>query len=209
MKYIKKFNEALIHPPKLENDFIINSFDDLVEYGIQNDFDVFEYNEFFDSLGENDKKTAPPNRGIPFFALFHPDRKKAMFVICDKMVIKMIPNFKSIVNDIIGHELIHKEQTNRRGNIEFNLPNPTNRKEYFSNKEEIMAFSWSIANELSRESGDLKDAISKLDKSDTISRMPSQWKQLWRDINRFCDSVIIKRYRKYIYMYLSEMQTNF
>jgi len=189
--------------------FIINSFDDLVEYGIQNDFDVFEYNEFFDSLGENDKKTAPPNRGIPFFALFHPDRKKAMFVICDKMVIKMIPNFKSIVNDIIGHELIHKEQTNRRGNIEFNLPNPTNRKEYFSNKEEIMAFSWSIANELSRESGDLKDAISKLDKSDTISRMPSQWKQLWRDINRFCDSVIIKRYRKYIYMYLSEMQTNF
>jgi len=72
-----------------------------------------------------------------------------------------------------------------------------------------MAFSWSIANELSRESGDLKDAISKLDKSDTISRMPSQWKQLWRDINRFCDSVIIKRYRKYIYMYLSEMQTNF
>jgi len=44
----------------------------------------------------------------------------------------MIPNFKSIVNDIIGHELIHKEQTNRRGNIEFNLPNPTNRKEYFS-----------------------------------------------------------------------------
>ena len=201
MKHLKPFKvfEAVIIPQKLENDFVINSFEDLVEYGNQNDFDVVEYDEFYDSLGEADKKTAPP-RGVPFFALFNPIRKKAMFVICDRNTIRRIPNFKEIVNDIIGHEKVHAEQTIRRDNIEFALPSPTDQKAYFSNKEEIMAFSWTISNDLSKKSQTVEDAIDRLDRE--FSR--DQWCQIWSSIKRVCDENVIKRYRKYIYMYLDE-----
>jgi hypothetical protein len=203
MKYLKTFNEAVIHPPKLENDFIINSFDDLVEYGNQNNFDVVNYDNFYNSLSNDDKKTAPPRQGVPFFALFHPQKNKAMFVLSDEKAMKRFPNFKEIVDDIIGHELVHQEQTRRRGGIEFNLPNPIEQNKYFSNKEEIMAFSWTIANDLSKKSQTVEDAIHRLDSGGGFDR--SQWKQIWGTINRVCDGNVIKRYRKYIYLYLTDM----
>lgn len=200
MKYLKKYKvfDAVIIPPKLENDFQIHSFRDLVEYGIQNNFDVVDYREFYDSLGDVDKKTAPP-RGVPFFALFHPQRKKPMFVLDNSMMIRM-PNFKNIVDDIIGHELVHAEQTRRRSGIEFNLPSPTEQEKYFSNKEEIMAFSWTIANDLSKTNNDIKGAFDDLD---TFGR--TQAKQIWSDIRRVCDKDVIRRYQKYIYMYLEDI----
>ena len=203
MKYLKTYKtfEAVIIPQKIESDLFINSFDDLVEYGNQNDFDVVGYDEFYDSLNELDKKTAPP-KFAPFFALFHPERKKPMFVISDDKIIKRFPNFKEIVNDIIGHELIHKEQTKRRRGIKFELPNPIEQNKYFSDKEEIMAFSWTIANDLSKKSQTVKEAIHRLD---TKGFEQLQWKQLWCTINRVCDENILKRYRKYIYLYLEEM----
>jgi len=203
MKYLKPYKtfEAVIIPQKLESDLVINTFKDLVEYGNQNDFDVVEYDEFYDSLSEADKKTAPP-KFAPFFALFHPERKRPMFVISDNKIIKRFPNFKEIVDDIIGHELVHKEQTKRRSGIEFELPNPIEQNKYFSNKEEIMAFSWTIANGLSKKSKTVEDAVHRLD---TKGFEQSQWKQIWGTINRVCDENVIKRYRKYIYMYLDKM----
>ena len=64
MKYLKPYNlfEAIIIPQKVESDLLISSFEDLVEYGIQNEFDVVEYDEFYNSLSEADKKGAPPRR---------------------------------------------------------------------------------------------------------------------------------------------------
>jgi len=202
MKYLKPYNlfEAIIIPQKVESDLLISSFEDLVEYGIQNEFDVVEYDEFYNSLSEADKKGAPPRRGAPFFALFHPERKKAMFVICDRIVISRIPNFKVIVDDIIGHEKIHHEQSIRKGAVEYSLPSPTDRKSYFSNKEEIMAFSWTIANDLSKTNNDIKSAFDDLD---TFGR--TQAKQIWSDIKRVCDEYVIRRYQKYIYMYLEDI----
>lgn len=204
MKHIKKYKtfEAVIIPSKLESDFEINTFENLVEYGNQNDFDVVEYDAFYTSLSEVDKKNAPPNKGVPFFALFHPERKKPMFVICDRKIINRIPNFKEIVNDIIGHEKIHYEQSIRKGDVEYSLPNPIEQNKYFSNKEEIMAFSWTIANDLSKKSQTVEDAIHRLD---TRGFEQSQWKQIWGTINRVCEENIIKRYRKYIYMYLDKI----
>jgi hypothetical protein len=202
MKHLKDFKlfEAVIMPPKIESNSMVNSFESAIEYGIQNDFDVVEYDEFYNSLGEGDKRTAPPRRGgPPFFALFHPIRKKPMFVVCDRNVFMFMP-MKEIINDIIGHEKIHAEQTLRRGGIEFALPSPTDRKAYFSNKEEIMAFAWTIANDLSKVSRSIEEGMTKLDKG-----FPGQGSQLWVDIKRYCDEKIIKRYRKYIYMYLDKI----
>ena len=203
MKYIKNFSlfEAVIMPNKIESDFQIRSIEDAIDYGRQNDFDVVGYDEFYNSLTEVDKRSAPPRRGAPFFALFHPERKKPMFVACDPMVFRFMP-MKEIIDDIIGHELVHAEQSRRKGDIEYSLPSPTNRKAYFSNKEEVMAFSWTIANELSKQTRNVKDAI------DLLSRgFRGQSSQIWNDIKRNCDEKTIKRYRKYIYLYLEKIFT--
>lgn len=211
MKYIKDFKmfEAVIMPQKMDNDSVVNSFESLVRYGEENGFDVVDYNVFYNSLPEADKEAAPPRHGVPFFALFHPINKKPMFVLVDPNAARFIPNFKEIVDDIIGHEKIHGEQTRRKGDIEYSLPSPIDRKSYFSNKEEIMAFSWTIANGLSKRHRDIKSAMNSLDEEFVIHRgmgmRPEEHKMIWNDIKRYCDEKTIKRYRKYIYLYLENI----
>lgn len=223
MKHLKTFNifESIIVPTLIDSDMEINSYDDLIKYGEENEFDVVEYDEFYNSLSEIDKKTAPPRKnGPPFFALFHPIRKKPMFVVSDKRFFEPFempppgmggfpmrdmsrmrnmppppprPPYKEIINDIMGHEMIHKEQSGRR-KIEYSLPSPTNKNKYFSNKDEIMAFSWTIANEISRGSNSIKDSLKKL-----------KFNKIWIDIERYCDEKIENRYKKYIYLYLEDI----
>ena len=164
MKHLKSYKifEAVIMPSTIEDDGQVDSFESAIAFGERNDFDVVEYDEFYNSLGEADKRTAPPSRGVPFFALFHPIRKKPMFVVCDKNVFRFMP-MKEIMSDIIGHEKVHAEQAIRRGNLEFNLPDPRDRKAYFSNKEEVMAFAFTIANGLSKTNRSLEAAMTDLD----------------------------------------------
>jgi hypothetical protein len=203
MKYLKKF-EAVIIPSKIESNKQIRSMDDMLDYGHENGFDVVGYDEFYKSLSEGNQKTAPPRYGIPFFALYHPTRKKPMFVICDQMVMRRIPNFKEVVDDIIGHEKVHKEQNDKRGGLTFSLPDPMKRKEYLSDKDEVMAFSWTIANGLSKTNRDIKKAMNELE-SNHFGGMPPEHIRVWNDIKRSCDEKTIRRYRKYIYMYLDKM----
>ena len=208
MKHLKPFNifEAVIMPSKIEDDSNVNSFESAIEFGQRNDFDVVEYDEFYNSLSDADKRTAPPRMGVPFFALFHPIRKKPMFVVCDKNVFRFMP-MKEIMSDIIGHEKVHAEQTARRGDIEFNLPDPRDRKSYFSNKEEVMAFSFTIANGLSKMNRSLEEAMNELDIpfNPRSAMRSSEHTMLWADIKRHCDEKTIKRYRKYIYLYLDKI----
>ena len=63
-----------------------------------------------------------------------------------------------------------------------------------------MAFSWTIANDLSKTNNDIKSAFDDLD---TFGR--TQAKQIWSDIKRVCDEYVIRRYQKYIYMYLEDI----
>ena len=193
-------------PTPIEDYSQVDSFESAVAFGERNDFDVVEYDEFYNSLGETDKRTAPPSRGVPFFALFHPIRKKPMFVVCDKNVFRFMP-MKEIMSDIIGHEKVHAEQTARRGDLEFNLPDPRDRKAYFSNKEEVMAFSFTIANGLSKMNRSLEQAMNELDIpfNPRSAMRPAEHTMLWTDIKRHCDEKTIKRYRKYIYLYLEKI----
>jgi hypothetical protein len=112
--------------------------------------------------------------------------------------------------DIIGHERVHAEQSLRKGTIDYKLPSPLDRKAYFSNKEEVMAFSFTIANGLSKTNRSLETAMSQLDSqgNDNFRGMgmrPAEHTMLWSDIKRYCDEKTIKRYRKYIYLYLEKM----
>ena len=211
MKHLKPFNifEAVIIPSPIEDDAQVNSFESAVEFGQRNDFDVVNYDEFYNTLSEENKKTAPPRRGVPFFALFNPVRRKAMFVLSDPNAARFIPNFKEIMLDIIGHERVHAEQSLRKGIIDYKLPSPLDRKAYFSNKEEVMAFSFTIANGLSKTNRSLEEAMSQLDSqgNDNFRGMgmrPAEHTMLWADIKRYCDEKTIKRYRKYIYLYLEK-----
>ncbi len=202
MKHLKPFNifEAVIMPTPIEDNAQVNSFESAVEFGQRNDFDVVDYDEFYNSLSEENKKTAPPRRGVPFFALFNPIRIKAMFVLADPNAARFIPNFKEIMLDIIGHERVHAEQSLRKGQIDYKLPSPLDRKVYFSNKEEVMAFSFTIANELSRVVRSKEEGMEKLQRG-----IGGQSGHLWADIKRFCDEKTINRYRKYIYLYLDKI----
>ena len=211
MKHLRSFKtyESIIVPNLINSNLEIDSYSDLVKYGKENGFDVVEYDEFYKSLPESDRKSAPPRTGGPFFALFHPINKKAMFVVCDRRFFEGPPPFpphmlriahpprkppyKEIVNDIIGHEMIHKSQSERR-KVEYALPSPMERKNYFSNKDEIMAFSWSIANEISKNSESITGSLKK------INRNP-----IWSDIKKICDNKVQNRYKKYIYLYLENI----
>jgi hypothetical protein len=108
---------------------------------------------------------------------------------------------KELVDDIIGHERIHSEQSNRMGMINYKLPSPLNKKEYLSNKEEVMAFSWTIANEISKLSDDFESAKKRF----MVGPLPMQSARLLMDIKRYCDKDIAKRYNKYIYQYLEQI----
>jgi hypothetical protein len=129
-----------------------------------------------------------------------------MFVVCDKNVFRFMP-MKEIMSDIIGHEKVHAEQTLRRGDLEFNLPDPRDRKAYFSNKEEVMAFAFTIANGLSKTNRSLEEAMRELDVpfNPRSAMRPAEHTMLWADIKRNCDEKTIKRYRKYIYLYLEKI----
>lgn len=197
MKYIKKF-EAVIMPPSLTKPTKnVTNLKSLKEYAKENGFVVMNYDEFFNSLNATDKKTAPPKHGMPFFGMFNAESKEAVFVLCDENAITRVPDFLNRVKDIIGHELIHKGQTSRAGEEKYVLPNPMDRKSYFANKEEIMAFSWTIANELAKDAKDVETAFMT-----SKSRLVQQ---LWGDIKRYSEEEVLKRYRKYIYMYLDKM----
>ncbi len=199
MKYLKSYKESVIVPDEMSHG-IVNSFNSLVEYGEKNGFDVVDYNGFYQSLSDDDKKTAPPRYASPFFALFHIERKKPMFVLADANAPRFIPNFKEIVDDIIGHERVHAGQVSRRKGGEYILPDPNVEKNYFSNKEEIMAFSWSISNQILKKSKTFDEAVLKL-KSGNIGGVMGH---LWTKINNICDEDVINRYRKMIYQYLDK-----
>ena len=202
MRFLKTFKayEAVIIPTKIEDNAPVNSFQSAQDFGQRNGFDVVGYDEFYNSLSEENKKTAPPRQGVPFFALFNPVTRKPMFVLVDANAARFIPNFKDIMLDIIGHERVHAEQSLRKGQIDYKLPSPLDRKSYFSNKEEIMAFSFSIAKELSRKVKTVKDGMERLQRG-----VGGQAGNLWYDIKKYCDEKTVNRYRKYIYMYLDKM----
>lgn len=202
MKHLKDFKtfEAVIMPKAMKEPMPFRTFDDVVKYGEMNGFDVVDYPTFFESLGEDDKKTAPPRTGSPFFALYHPIRKKPMFVICDEYSIKMIP-YHYLIGDIMEHELVHGEQNFRRKGLTFNLPNPMVMSEYFSNTDEIMAFSHTIAKKYFKKYKSFDDAKIIF----TDGGISLKGDKLWNDILNNCSKDVLKKYRKYIYLYLEEL----
>jgi hypothetical protein len=58
MKFLKSFNEAVIIPQKIEDNSLVNSFESAKKFGESNGFDVVNYDEFYNSLGDGNKNSS-------------------------------------------------------------------------------------------------------------------------------------------------------
>jgi hypothetical protein len=171
------------------------------EYGV-----IFiDYNDFYESLRDDLKHTAPP-RDVPVFGFFREDGMICIVVTgVDRRGIESMPSISAMnlgfINHIIQHESIHTEQWRRReGRVEYTLPDPKDRKLYFSNKDEIMAFAQSMV-EMMMTQDRLTD-ISQLQRA--LNRNP-----LWQDIKKSGISDEVKnKYLKYVYEYANNYLKN-
>jgi hypothetical protein len=206
MKYIKRFNEAIVDYNNPEIDSLMKDIEEsnkktftiaeLSELSEPYNIEIVNYDTFYNDLPQRDKKTAPP-RNAPFFALVNPVTKKPRIVLNMSMVDKSF--FKQVpISDILKHEQIHIGQYSRRP-METPLPEPKDQKSYFSNKDEVMAFAFSIAKEVINKYPNIKtpnEGIIKLIDNSFI---------LYKQVKMSVDSKTLKRYNKYIYLYLEDI----
>ena len=181
MKHLKLFKEAIVDwetdniksfynelKDRLSNlpklQYAI-SFNDLKEVGEKYDIEVVDYDTFLNDLPtEKMKKDAPP-RLLDF--IYH----------------------------MLKHENVHVGQKSRKIDKSAGeyLGDVTKTKEYFSNKDEVMAFAQSVSDMImDMNPKSLEDAIKM------IERTP-----LWRPIST-TDEKTKRRYKKYIYLYLEK-----
>jgi hypothetical protein len=214
MKYLKKFNEAIVD---YKNDNIdalmgeINTYprghrfqlEDLVRLGAEYNIEIVDYDTFYNDLPERDKPTAPSKtaRESQFFALVNPVTKRPRVVL--NLQMPFIPKdfFDQVpVGDILKHEQIHVGQHSRRPNIDLPLPEPKDKKSYFSNKDEVMAFAFSVAKEIVKS----KSVTTTKQGIDLLNKYPSSFR-IYSDIKKNVDEKTLKRYNKYIYLYLDDL----
>jgi len=109
---------------------------------IGNQYNVYfvSYDTFYNGLPDNLKSTAPPRRGGPPFFGYVSENQQIRIVLTNGSLSIMDLGY---LNHMVQHESIHIGQRSRRS-LSYALPDPNNQKSYFSDKDEIMAFSQSI-----------------------------------------------------------------
>jgi hypothetical protein len=206
MKYIKRFNEAIVDYNNPEIDSLMKDIEDsnkktftiteLSEMSEPYNIEIVNYDTFYNELPQRDKKTAPP-RQAPFFALVNPVTKKPRIVLNTNTVYKSF--FKEVpISDILKHEQIHIGQYSRRP-METPLPEPKDQKSYFSNKDEVMAFAFSIAKEVIARYPNIKTP------NEGIIKLTNNVFRLYAQVKMSVDARTLKRYNKYIYLYLEDI----
>jgi len=182
----------LVHTKKYDKDELLSA---VIEIGDKYGVCFMDYDTFHNVLSEVDKKNAPPKGRVPFFG-FYDSKSKKPCIVFDVMPVAAILKFElKMIEEMLEHESVHTQQDERSA-VEYKLPNvnpSTQRSLYFSDKNEIMAFSQSIARDLYRRKSTLSDMEKNL-----------EYNRLYNDISHSVDDVVLKRYHKYIYMYLSE-----
>ena len=208
MKHLKRFNEAIVEwetdniksfyqelKDKLDNLPRLKytlSFDDIKEVGEKYDIEVVNYDTFLNDLPTEQMKADAPPKGVPAFGLVNPVTHKARLVINTNTIDKRLLDF---IYHMLKHENVHVGQKSRKKdkNAGEYLGDVSKTKEYFSNKDEVMAFAQSVSDMvMDRNPKTMEEAIKM------IERTP-----LWRPIQTV-DEKTKKRYKKYIYLYLEK-----
>jgi hypothetical protein len=213
MKRIKKFNEAVID---YKSDNIVNFynelkdklsqrrmifFQDVVESGDKYGVEVVDYDTFYNQLNQIDRQTAPPRHGVPVFALANDETMKPQVVFTDMFTNprRPAPIDLRLINHVyhmLKHENIHLKQHSKRPGYRKPMPDPKDRGKYFSDTDEIMAFAQSITDMI----------INDIPKPKTIKEAISKMKNnpLYKDVKNRVSDEVLKKYHKYIYLYLEK-----
>jgi len=205
MKYLKKFNEAIVDyetdniksfydelSKKIETSNIL-TFQDVKEVGDRNDIEVVDYGTFYTELPSDQMRRDAPPRGIPAFAMVNPNTHKARLILNVSQVNKRLLDF---TYHMLKHENVHVGQIGRKKDKtkgEF-LGDVRDKKAYFSNKDEVMAFSQSISDMIMSQNPNSMEEAMKM-----LPRNP-----IYRDVLKSVDVNTLKRYRKYIFLYLEK-----
>jgi hypothetical protein len=201
----KDLNEAIIDYSSDELNSFINdaksiiskkrviSQVDLAKIANKNNIESVDYNTFFKELPADKKRSAPPKGEdrVPVFALVNPNTKKPR-IVCQ--VDYLDNNLLDRVIHMLKHELVHVKQSEKSNGIAGdNLDSPKDKKTYFENKSEIMAFSQSIADILVNQfdAKDIKQALGMIGKV-----------ELYYDIKKNVSDKVLNKYHKYIFLYL-------
>ncbi len=127
---------------------------------------------------------------MPAFALVNPKTKKARIVMNTSVLDSGLLDF---IYHMLKHENVHVGQS-ARGGLRGLPPNPaTDKVGYFSDKNEVMAFAQSIVDMLKDKYRTKKEAIRNLN-----------YNPMYRDIKRYVNKETLKKYNKYIYLYLNK-----
>lgn len=148
------------------------------------------YDEFYRSLPDNLKHTAPP-QNTPLFGYIDEENNVTIVLSIPGIGFREL----GFISHMIQHESIHKGQWERRDNVEYTLPDANDRTKYFSNKDEIMAFSQSIieimlSHQRIREMSQLRELLKT--------------NPLYNDIKKVVSDDVLKKYNKYIYQYAEQ-----
>ena len=209
-------NEAVINP--IDTRYIISILKSLEHIDSLNDINkvLKEYNihfsfydEFFDSLeSQEEKDVAPPKMMFtpsPIkFALFNKYINKINFVVQDNFVERFNNNilgrdFYIELSEMIKHESIHRQQVGKMGIKNYHLTDsPVNPKQYFSNKNEIMAYANSFVIEMTKRKSK-EEVISLLRNEKFINN----W--IFQAYKKEVDEKYFRRFIKYVYLYLQEI----
>ena len=162
---------------------------------ITNKYNVYfkRYSEWYSTLKEKDKQGAPP-ANVPFFGYVGDDA--VINIVIGRYVDLISLDQIGFIVHMCRHESIHVTQVHRR-KIEVPSIDINNPKDYYSQKDEVMAFSRSIVDEITENGSDPMKSESMIEKRLRRS-------QLWSQISRVVDPSIKNRYMKYIYLYAKE-----
>ena len=196
MKHLKRFNEAIVEwetdniksfYQELNNKKLPLSFNDIKEVGEKHDIEVVNYDTFLNDLPTEQMKADVPPRGVPAFGLVNPITHKARLVINTNTIDKRLLDF---IYHMLKHENVHVGQKSRKKDKSAGeyLGDVSKTKEYFSNKDEVMAFAQSVSDMVMDQKPKTMEEAIKM-----IERTP-----LWRPIQTV-DEKTKKRYKKYIY----------
>jgi hypothetical protein len=169
------------------------SFADLAimanHYGIE----VVDYDNFYDELPELWRKGQIPHKGIEIFGLANPVTKKPRLVVTIDPINKKKYNFISIV---VSHEFVHAGQMERLKPGVIYIPPKTvyDLNIYYSDKQEIMAWSKTIVDDVIKAFNpkSFEDAMEFLPKGHYYKRIKEVFKN---------DPKVWNKYLKNIYNY--------
>jgi len=208
MKYLKGFNEAIVD---YETDNIksfydelcdkiktskVLTFDDVKEVGNRNDIEVVDYDTFHTELPTSQMREDAPPKDIPAFAMVNPNTHKARLILNVPQIDKRLLDF---AYHMLKHENVHVGQISRKkdktkGEFLGDVRDLRGTKAYFSNKDEVMAFSQSISDMImSNNPSSMEEAMKMLPRN-----------PIYRNVVNVVDKDILKRYRKYIFLYLEK-----